>query len=181
MKEISTYDCDVAIVGGGPAGMMAGIFAAQNGAKVILVEKNKTLGKKLLITGGGRCNVTNATFDNRALAKKYGTKGKFLLSPFSKWNAQNTIEFFESRGMPTKTEEGFRVFPQSDSAQSVFDTLECELKKNKVQVLTNSPVVKITAREKYIKEIETKNSVIRAKAFIITTGGTARPETGSFW
>ena len=179
MKEKISYNCDVAIVGGGPAGMMAAIFAAQSGAKVILVEKNKTLGKKLLITGGGRCNVTNATFENRALAQKYGEKGKFLLSPFSKWNAQSTIDFFESHGMPTKTEAENRVFPESNSAQSVFDALERELKKNGVQVLTNAPVIKIVAQDNIIQKIETVGTTIYAKAFIITTGGTARPETGS--
>src|SRR3989344_1127191 len=121
--------CDVAVIGGGPAGMMAAIFAAQAGASVILVEKNPTLGKKLLITGKGRCNLTNGIFDNRALAEKYGKKGKFLLSPLSQWSVRDTIEFFESRGMPTKTEAENRVFPASDKAESVLAILECELKK----------------------------------------------------
>ncbi|MBI5078123.1 MAG: NAD(P)/FAD-dependent oxidoreductase [Candidatus Yonathbacteria bacterium] len=170
---------DVAVIGGGPAGMMAAITASKEGAQVILIEKNKTLGKKLLITGGGRCNVTNATFDNRALAQKYGKKGKFLLSPFSKWSARDTMDFFESRGMPTKTEAEYRVFPQSNSAQSVWNVLVNELKSSGVKVLAVSPVVKIKSSKNKILNVETESSTISAKTFVFTTGGTARPETGS--
>lgn len=171
--------CDVAIVGGGPAGMIAAIHAAKEGARVILVEKNETLGKKLLITGGGRCNITNAIFDNRALSQKYGKKGKFLLSPFSKWSAQDTIDFFESHGMPTKTEAENRVFPRSNSAQSVWDVLVDEMEELGVTIISGSPVVKVHASKNVITNIETENSVITAGSYIITTGGTARPETGS--
>lgn len=175
-KEIAT---EVVVIGGGPAGMLAAIHAAKNGAQVILIEKNKTLGKKLLITGGGRCNVTNATKDNRALAQKYGKKGKFLLSPFSKWNSEDTIQFFESHGMGTKIEAENRVFPVSDSAQSVWDVLVRELKNSKVKILVGEPVVKVRSLNNKIINIETANSVIVAKNFVLTTGGTARPETGS--
>src|SRR3989338_4688544 len=93
---------DVAVIGGGPAGMMAAGRAAELGAKVLLIEKNSTLGKKLLITGGGRCNVTNAEPDTRKLLAKFKSGGKFLASPFSVWDSVKTIEFFESRGMPIK-------------------------------------------------------------------------------
>lgn len=175
-KEISA---DVVVVGGGPAGMMAAIMASKEGASVVLVEKNKTLGKKLLITGGGRCNVTNATFDTRALSEKYGKKGKFLLSPFSKWSAKDTIDFFESNGMPTKTEAENRVFPQSNTAQSVWDVLVASLSDAKVEVLTGSPVIKVKSSKNVILNIETEDTIISAKSFIFTTGGTARPETGS--
>ncbi|MBI5798848.1 MAG: NAD(P)/FAD-dependent oxidoreductase [Candidatus Yonathbacteria bacterium] len=171
--------CDVAVVGGGPAGMMAAIHSAKEGASVILVEKNKTLGKKLLITGGGRCNLTNAISDDRVLADKYGKKGKFLLSPFSKWGARDTIDFFESRGMPTKEEALGRVFPQSNSAQSILDVLIDELKETKVKILTDSPVIKVKSLGDKIINVQTDDAIILAKAFIFTTGGTARPETGS--
>ncbi len=170
---------DVAVIGGGPAGMMAAIRVAELGASVVLIEKNEKLGKKLLITGGGRCNVTNASFDNRALAQKYGKKGKFLLSPFSKWNAQNTIDFFESHGMPTKVETDNRAFPKSDRAQSVWDVLEQELKKHKVVILTKAPVKILLHTKNIITGVETPHGTIRAHSYIITTGGTARPETGS--
>ncbi|MEK7148548.1 MAG: NAD(P)/FAD-dependent oxidoreductase [Patescibacteria group bacterium] len=179
MENKRELACDVAVIGGGPAGMLAAITAAKGGAKVILVEKNKTLGKKLLITGGGRCNVTNATFDNRALAQKYGKKGKFLLSPFSKWSASDTINFFESRGMLTKTEAENRVFPQSNTAQSVWDVLVREIKNSGVKVLAGFPVVKIKSSKNVVVNVETKDAIISAKTFVFTTGGTARPETGS--
>ena len=178
-KTKNEISCDVVVVGGGPAGMMAAIHAAKTGVSVILIEKNKMLGKKLLITGGGRCNITNATFDNRVLAQKYGKKGKFLLSPFSKWGAKETIDFFESHGIPTKVEAENRVFPQSNSAQSVLDVLVSELKNSGVKVLAGSPVVKIKLSKNMLLDVETEDTVIAAKAFVLTTGGTARPETGS--
>jgi len=170
---------DVAVIGGGPAGMMSAIQARKAGASVVLIEKNKTLGKKLLITGWGRCNVTNATFDNRDLAQKYSKKGKFLLSPFSKWNAKDTIDFFESREMPTKEETLCRVFPKSNLAQSVLDVLIDELENANVKIITDSPVIKIKSLKDKIINVETDDAIITAKAFIFTTGGTARPETGS--
>lgn len=177
MKKENEHD--IAVIGGGPAGMMAAIFAARGGTRVVLIEKNKTLGKKLLITGGGRCNITNAIFENRALAKKYGQKGKFLLSPFSKWSAGDTIKFFESNGMPTKVEAEGRVFPTSNSAQSVLGVLVRELKNSNVEIITNSPVIKIHSSKGKITKVETEDATICAKVFIFTTGGTARPETGS--
>lgn len=179
MEKTKELVYDIAIIGGGPAGMMSAIFSARGGARVVLVEKNKTLGKKLLITGGGRCNITNAIFENRVLAKKYGQSGKFLLSPFSKWSAGDTIKFFEGNGMPTKIEAEGRVFPTSDSAQSVLDVLARELKKANVEILTSSPVIKIHSSKGKITKVETDDATICAKVFIFTTGGTARPETGS--
>ncbi len=176
-KEDTLYD--VAVIGGGPAGMMAAIRAAELGASVVLIEKNEGLGKKLLITGGGRCNVTNATFDSRALAQKYGKKGKFLLSPLSKWNSQNTIDFFESHGMPTKVEPEFRAFPQNNKARSVLNVLAKQLEKNNVTILTETPVTRILHTKNLITGIQTPEETIRAKSYIIATGGTARPETGS--
>lgn len=170
---------DVAVIGGGPAGMMAALTAAERGASVVLIEKNERLGKKLLITGGGRCNVTNATFDNRALAQKYGSKGKFLLSPLSQWSAQDTISFFEKRGMSTKVENESRVFPTSNSAQSVWDVLVLDLKKHGVTILTKTPVQEILRTKTTIRGLETSRGTIYAREYIIATGGTARPETGS--
>lgn len=171
---------DVAVIGGGPAGMMAALTAAERGSKVLLLEKNPGLGKKLLITGGGRCNVTNATFDVRTFLKKYKHNDKFLFSAFSQFDVQGALDFFNGRGMPTKVEAENRVFPVSDSAKSVWDVLVNSLKKSNVEIRTDSPVYRIDSNGTKILGIILKNKeVIRAKNYIVATGGTSRPETGS--
>src|SRR5580693_2490234 len=136
---------DVAVIGGGPAGMMAGAQAAHMGASVILIEKNKELGRKLLITGGGRCNVTNGELDNKKFLAKFKESGKFLFSPFSKWSVQESLDFFHSHGMPTKEEAEQRVFPLSNKAQSVWDVLVGYLKESGVTVLSHASVLKLHA------------------------------------
>lgn len=173
---------DVVIVGGGPAGMMAAVTAGQAGARVVLIEKNQSLGKKLLITGGGRCNVTNAEFDDRKLLNKFRDQGKFLFSAFDKWNVESTLEFFHSRNMETKIENEKRVFPVSDSAQSVWDVLVADLKKHNVTILSDSPVTGIILSDdkKSVIGVTLKNKTeVKGKSIIIATGGTSRPETGS--
>ena len=170
---------DVAVIGGGAAGMMAAGRAAERGASVVLIEKNPALGKKLLITGGGRCNVTNAEFDTKKLLTKYKTAGKFLASPFSEWDARSTIDFFEKKGMRTKVEAELRAFPVSNSAKSVYDTLVAYMKEHGVTLLTHSPVTSLTEENGVIVSAEIGKSVVRAKSFIIATGGISRPETGS--
>ncbi len=171
---------DVVVVGGGPSGMMAGGRAAEKGAKVLLIEKNETLGKKLLITGGGRCNVTNVEPDIRKLLEKFKDSGKFLFSAFSQWAVLETLKFFNSRGMDTKVEKELRVFPASNSAQSVLDVLVGYIKKHNVTVLSNSAVVGIVREDGVIVGVKLANKkMIRGKSIIIATGGTSRPETGS--
>ena len=174
---------DVAVIGGGPAGMMAAGRAAELGARVVLIEKNKTLGKKLLTTGGGRCNVTNAELDNKKMLAKFKDSGKFLASTFSQWNVQSSLDFFHSRSMPTKIEAEQRVFPLSNSARSVWDTLVEYLTataENPVTVISNSPVKTLHHSDSYITYIELRNTkIIHAKSFILATGGTSHPETGS--
>lgn len=170
---------DVVVIGGGPAGMMAAGRAAERGLKTLLVEKNDSLGKKLLITGGGRCNVTNAEFDTHKLLSKYKDGGKFLYSPFSEWNVRETLAFFNLRGMETKVEKEQRVFPISDKSQSVWNVLVEYLKKNEVEVLSNTPVLGFEVEDKTIVGVKTRRGAIRAKSFILATGGTSRPETGS--
>src|SRR3954468_17834986 len=105
MNSVFEHIWDVAIIGGGPAGMMAAGRAAERGLSVILIEKNNTLGQKLLITGGGRCNVTNAEFDTRKLLSKFKENDKFLFSAFSQWAVQDTLDFFHLRAMETKVEK----------------------------------------------------------------------------
>ncbi len=171
---------DVAVIGGGPAGMMAAGKAANKGAKVILLEKNPTLGVKLLITGGGRCNLTNAQFDVRTFLKKYRESDKFLFSAFSQFDVEKAIEFFNKKGMPTKVEAENRVFPVSNSAQSVHDVLVEYLRQGQVEIKTNANVIGFEKENEKIIAVKLKNGKnIYAKKFILATGGTSRPETGS--
>lgn len=171
---------DVVVVGGGPSGMMAAGRAAERGAKVILLEKNDMLGKKLLITGGGRCNVTNSEFDDRKLLAKFKDNGKFLFSAFSKWSVKESLGFFHLRGMETKIENELRTFPISDSAQSVWNVLVENMEKNGVAVRSNSKVSGISVEDgKVIGVRLSSKETVRGKNIIIATGGTSRPETGS--
>lgn len=171
---------DVAVIGGGPAGMMAAGRAAELGSKVILIEKNNSLGKKLLLTGGGRCNLTNAEFDVKKFLLKFKDANKFLFSTFSQLGIKETLDFFHSRKMPTKIEEGNRVFPVSNKAKSVWDVLIQYMKDGGVTILSNSPVVDIIHDKYVIESIKLKNGEkIKARAFILATGGKSRPDTGS--
>ncbi len=170
---------DLVVIGGGPAGMMAAGRAAERGAKVLLIEKNDSLGKKLLITGGGRCNVTNAELDTRKLLAKFKESDKYLFSAFSQWSVQETLDFFHGRNMPTKTEALQRVFPASNTAQSVWDVLVEYLKQGKVTVLSNTPVLGFEVVDGHISGVKTAGKTIRAKEFVLATGGKSRPETGS--
>lgn len=164
--------------------MMAAGRAAERGKRVLLIEKNDTLGKKLLITGGGRCNVTNSEFDTRKLLLKFKDNAKFLFSAFSEWSVQETLDFFHSRGMDTKVENELRTFPVSNSAQSVWDVLVEHLKKHGVTVLSHSRVSDIFCAEnantpEVLGVRLHDKKIIRGKSVVIATGGTSRPETGS--
>lgn len=171
---------DVVVVGGGPAGMMAAGRAALRGLKVVIIEKNKSLGKKLLITGGGRCNVTNSEFDNRKLLEKFKEDGKFLFSAFSQYSVKETLEFFHLKGMETKVENELRTFPVSNSARSVWDVLVAYLKEHDVNVLSNSPVTGLLREDGKIVGVTLQNRKgVRGNSIIIATGGISRPETGS--
>ena len=170
---------DLIVVGGGPAGMIAAGRAAELGAKVAILEKNSKLGKKLLISGGGRCNLTNAEFDTRKMIEKYGSKGKALFGAFARFGVEDVIRFFNNRGMPTKIEEGKRVFPQSNKAEDVWKVLIQYLKEGKVEIVYNAPVVKILHSKNKITGIVTDKKTFVAKKYIIATGGKSHPETGS--
>ena len=171
---------DVIVIGGGPSGMIAAGRAGENGARVLLIEKNDSLGKKLLITGGGRCNVTNAEFDIRKLVGKLGDKGKFLFTPFSQFGVKETLDFFHLKNMPTKVEAEKRAFPVSNKAQSVWDTLVSYMQKNKVEVLSNTPVTGFTKKADKITGVKIGNKkTFTAEKYILATGGKSRPETGS--
>lgn len=171
---------DVAVIGGGPAGMMAAAIAAKSGAKLVLVEKNKELGRKLLLTGKGRCNITHFELDSRKFVEKFERPGKFLLSPLSVFGIKETIEFFEKRGLKTKVERGKRVFPESNRAQDILNILIDFLKKNGVTIMTNSKVIGLKKLNNRITSVLTKNNKkITADKYILCTGGKTYPDTGS--
>jgi len=172
---------DVVVIGGGPAGMMAASTAAARNKSVLLLEKNASLGKKLLITGGGRCNVTNNKTDIRQMLAQYGDVGKFLFSAFVQHSVADTITWFSERGVPFIEENEGRLFPETQTAQSIQTALVDELKKTGVTVRTRAivkSVFKPTGEETFTTVLASGESII-SRACIIATGGVSRPETGS--
>ena len=170
---------DVAVVGAGPAGMIAAGRAAELGAKVILIEKNKKPGIKLLLTGKGRCNITNAEFNLRKLVENYGKNGKFLFHAFSVFGPKDIINFFEKLRLKTKTERGKRIFPLSDKSEDVLRALINYLTKNKVNIVYNSAVIGVDCKDHKIKKLILENEEIVAGNYIFCTGGKSYPLTGS--
>jgi predicted Rossmann fold flavoprotein len=177
--EINKDTWDLIVIGGGPAGMMSAGTAAARGLKVLLLEKNPTLGKKLRITGGGRCNLTNATFDNHALLAKFTGADKFLFSAFAQYSVVDTLSFFNNLGLNTKVEAENRVFPTSEKAEDVALTMEKFLRNYSVNVITNISVKSLVSKDKNIVCVQTNAGDFFGKSFILATGGTSRPETGS--
>lgn len=168
---------DVIVVGGGPAGMFAAITAAQRGARVLLLEKNDRLGKKLLITGKGRCNVTNDCTAEEVL-QNTPRNSRFLYSAMTAFPPEKTKRFFEERGCPLKTERGNRVFPQSDSARSILDCLRASLRDAGVTV-KNARVREILTEDGAVTGVQTDAGVFSASCVILATGGASYPATGS--
>lgn len=170
---------DVAIIGGGPAGMMAAGRAGELGARVILLEKNPSLGVKLLVTGNGRCNLTNRK-TNREFIGHLGKKGKFLFSALHGFGVDDLIRFFEDRGVATKIENDGKVFPASDKARDILDALARYLEKTDVTVRTGSAVAGLAKEGGRIAKLELEDGAgIIAKNYIIATGGRSYPQTGS--
>jgi predicted Rossmann fold flavoprotein len=182
-KNVDTESIwDAAVIGGGPSGMMAAARAAERGLKVILIEKNDTLGKKLLITGGGRCNVTNAEPDTRKLLSKFKGSREFLFSAFSKWSVKETLDFFHLNNMDTKVEALQRVFPVTNKSLSVWNVLVERLKKTGVTVLSNSLVTGLTweLSSQVVTGVKLRGAkIVQARNVILATGGKSHPETGS--
>lgn len=179
MGETQKIFFDVAVIGGGPAGILAAGKAAELGAKVVLIEKNRSLGKKLLMTGGGRCNISQAEFNDKKFVEKLGKKGQFLLSALSVFGPEETVKFFEEKGLRTKTERGKRIFPASDNARDVLDVLLEYLKKNKVKLSLGQEVAGFNAKKGKIESVKLKNGEISARSFVLCTGGKSYPKTGS--
>ena len=170
---------NVIVIGGGPAGMFAALSAAENGHAVTLLEKNEKLGKKLFITGKGRCNLTNAG-DMDALFGNVVTNPKFLYSAFYACDNRRVIEFFERRGMPTKTERGNRVFPVSDHSSDVIAVLKQALVRAGVQVRLHTEVSEILKGEEKITGVSLKNGRnLPCGAVVLATGGYSYQSTGS--
>jgi predicted Rossmann fold flavoprotein len=164
----------IIVIGGGAAGFFGAISAAENNpdAKVILLEKNRTVLNKVRISGGGRCNVTHACFDNKQLAKFYPRGGAFLRPLFNKFNAQNSVQWFENQGVELKKEADGRMFPISDNSESIAQCLEQTAKQLGVKVMTSFGVSKINFEDNIITGLELQSGeTLPANVVLVTTGG----------
>lgn len=168
---------DVVVVGGGAAGLLASAVAAERGLDVVLLEPNRILGRKLRITGKGRCNVTN-NCDVKTLLENVPVNSRFLYGAFTKFDPSDVMAFFERLGVPLKTERGNRVFPCSDKAGDVVDALVRHGRSNGVRLLADS-VTSLSVTDGVITGVKTSNSEIECRATIICTGGVSYPLTGS--
>lgn len=165
------------IIGAGPAGLFTAIFAKQKGEEILLIEKNNSIGKKLAITGKGRCNITNYTPDLKALVSSYKKNGKFLYHAFSEFGVEDTLKFFnEDLGIRTKIERGNRVFPESDDAYEIIEKMYALVKDD---ILLNCDVQEILEEKNHITGIRTNKGIFTADKYVIATGGKSYPLTGS--
>ncbi|ETT39001.1 MULTISPECIES: NAD(P)/FAD-dependent oxidoreductase [unclassified Paenibacillus] len=170
---------DVIVIGGGPSGLMASVAAAGHGASVLLIDKGAKLGRKLGISGGGRCNVTNIKETSELIAHIPGN-GRFLYSSFDHFNNRDIIDFFEGLGIALKEEDNGRMFPVSDKAASVVSALIGKVRSLGVQIMTDSPVREVLYGEGAVRGIRLESGkAFSAKAVIIATGGKSVPQTGS--
>lgn len=170
---------DVIIIGGGPAGLMAAGRAAEMGARVMVIEKNADCGRKLLLTGQGRCNLTNEDIRPDNLTDFYGKQGKFLHSALASFGVPETVQFFHQLGLETKTERGKRVFPVSERSQDVLKVLLNYCRKNGVVIFRNAPVINLERRGKRIERVLLRGREIESETFMICTGGKSYRQTGS--
>ena len=169
----------VIVIGGGPAGMMSAITSSEQGNEVILIEKNNVLGKKLAITGKGRCNITSSLNIDEFI-KNIPGNGRFLYSAFNNFNNTDIIDFIEKQGLKTKVERGNRVFPVTDKAIDVVNCFVKRLKELNVKINLNEEVIEILKDEKNKAiGVDTNNGIIKADKIILATGGKSYPLTGS--
>ena len=171
----NNFDCIV--IGGGAAGMMAAGTAAKNGRKVLLLERNDHCGKKLSITGKGRCNVTNAC-DEEEFFANIPVNPRFLYSAYSRFSCWDCMSFFEELGVPLKTERGNRVFPVSDKAADITSALECFCRENGVKMI-HKRVSKILTENGAVTGVQCGETIYSASSVLIATGGKSYPGTGS--
>ncbi|AOA01261.1 MAG: NAD(P)/FAD-dependent oxidoreductase [Carnobacterium sp.] len=169
----------VIVIGGGTSGMMAAIAAAEEGAKVLVIEKNKKLGRKLLVTGGGRCNVTNNRDADEIIAHIPGN-GRFLYSAFHQFDNYDIINFFESNGVRLKEEDHGRMFPVTDKSKTILEALMAKMEQLNVTILTDNPVATVLYEDGAVKGVILEDGEeIHGSAIILSTGGRAMPRTGS--
>ena len=169
----------VVVIGGGPAGMVSAISAARNKNEVVLLEKNNSLGRKLLITGKGRCNITSSLDMNDFISNIPGN-GRFLFSVFQSFTNNDIIELLRKNGVEVKEERGNRIFPLSDKAEDVLNALIKEMKRNNVKIKSNSKVTKILVKGSKVAGVELENGEsLVADKVILATGGKSYPVTGS--
>ena len=168
---------DVIVIGGGPAGMMAAITAAERGAKVCLMERNQKVGRKLYITGKGRCNVTNDA-DVRTVLEHIPRNGRFVTSAITRFPPESVKAFFEKRGVALKVERGGRVFPVSDKAADVVDALFLSLRRSGVELLEDR-AEELLVEDGAVCGVRGEHGTIRSKAVVLATGGASYPLTGS--
>lgn len=176
-----TEHYNVIIVGGGTSGLMAAVNAAQQGVKVLIVDKNRKLGRKLLLSGGTRCNVTNRT-SRENLIKHIPGNGKFLYGPLNQFDQEDIIDFFESRGIELKEEDHGRMFPVTDKAQTILDALLKEIDQLDITIKLRDPVEKVIYdfEEKKVSGVKTKNGeTYKANSIVLAVGGKAYPKTGT--
>lgn len=159
--------------------MMAATIAAEAGKRVLLLEKNSSLGKKLNISGGGRCNITNAEMDRLLLLSNYGDAANFLHSPFSQFGVQDTFAFFENRGLRLKIEARHRAFPVTQIASDVTAVFQNALKHGNVDIVFDCGVTSLNRKDNHIVSVSTTQGDFEAASYILATGGKSRPETGS--
>lgn len=170
---------DVIVIGGGPSGLMAAIAAGEQGAKVLLLDKGNKLGRKLAISGGGRCNVTNR-LPIEEIIKHIPGNGRFLYSAFSVFNNEDIIAFFEKLGIQLKEEDHGRMFPTTNKAQSVVDALLNQLESLHVHIQTDTPVAKLEYRDGRVAGVHLKNGeYLEASCVVVAVGGKSVPQTGS--
>ena len=170
---------DVVVIGGGASGMVAAGRAAELGKRVLLVEKNATLGEKLKISGGGRCNITNAEPDVHKFLANYGKTGQFMHSAFAQFGVADTYSFFDKLGLPLVEQAHNRVFPKTERAADVVDALKRYMEAGDVTVVTNAAVMQVSHEGNRITGIAAGGTTYTAHSYIVATGGLSHPETGS--
>ncbi|PKN53676.1 MAG: NAD(P)/FAD-dependent oxidoreductase [Deltaproteobacteria bacterium HGW-Deltaproteobacteria-13] len=178
MNTEEKTDGDIIVIGGGAAGLMAAGTAAESGAKVLLLEKTDGCGKKILVSGKTRCNLTNSA-DLKNFIAMYGDNGRFLFSAFHNFFRPELLDFLNNHGLPTKVERGGRIFPVSDDAHDVVRVFKKYLVENNVQIKLNTKVTGITIKDNAVYGVKTQDGDYHCKAVILATGGATWPSTGS--